>query len=54
MSTTIKVYWHDNNDRTEIREFIDTTFQDVDITIPDLSVSVLDDLMFKEKVMMDL
>ena len=52
MSTTIKVYWHDNNDRTEIREFIDTTFQDVDITVPDLSVSKLDDLIFKEKVMM--
>ena len=37
MSTTIKVYWHDNNDRTEIREFIDDTFRDVDMTVPDLS-----------------
>ena len=37
MSTTIKVYWHDNNDRTEIREFIDNTFKDVDMSIPDLS-----------------
>ena len=37
MSTTIKVYWHDNNDRTDIREFIDNTFKDVDMTIPDLS-----------------
>lgn len=54
MSTTIKVYWHDNNDRTEIREFIDSTFKDVDISIPDLSVSRLDDLILKEKAMMDL
>ena len=45
LSTTIKVYWHDNDDRTEIREFIDNTFKDADITIPDLSESVLDDLV---------
>ncbi len=37
MSTTIKVYWHDNEDRTAIREFIDQTFGDVDLTTPDLS-----------------
>jgi integrase len=54
MSTTLKVYWHDNDDRTEIREFIDSTFKDVDISIPDLSVSRLDDLILKEKAMMDL
>ncbi len=47
MSTTIKVYWHDNNDRTEIREFIDKTYADVDLTVPDLSESILDDYMLK-------
>ena len=50
MSTTLKVYWHDNDDRTEIREFIDATFKDVDMTVPNLSVSALDDLMLKEKL----
>lgn len=37
MSTTIKVYWHDNEDRTEIREFIDQTFGDIELIPPDLS-----------------
>ena len=40
MSTTIKVYWHDNNDRTDIREFIDNTFKDVDMTIPGKATAV--------------
>lgn len=43
LSTTIKVYWHDNEDRADIVEFIDKSFKDVDITVPDLSQSVLDD-----------
>lgn len=37
MSTTIKTYWHDNDDRTEILEFINKTFADVTLTFPDLS-----------------
>lgn len=37
MSTTIKVYWHDNEDRTEIREFIDRIFGDIELPPPDLS-----------------
>lgn len=45
LSTTIKVYWHDDQDRTEIREFIDNTFKDVDISTPDLSESILDNLI---------
>ena len=44
MSTTIKVYWHDNADRTDIREFIDNTFKDADITIPDLSENILEEV----------
>lgn len=47
VSTTIKTYWHDNDDRTEIREFIDKTFTDVDMKIPDLSESVIDDIALK-------
>ena len=50
MSTTLKVYWHDNDDRTEICEFVDATFKDVDMTVSNLSVSALDDLMLKEKL----
>ena len=44
MSTTIKVYWHDNSDRTDIREFIDNTFKDADITVPDLSENILEEV----------
>lgn len=44
LSTTIKVYWHDNHDRTDIREFIDKTFKDVDISTPDLSESIFDNI----------
>lgn len=42
LSTTIKVYWHDNQDRADIREFIDKTFKDVDLSVPDLSESILE------------
>lgn len=45
LSTTIKVYWHDNQDRTEIREFIDNTFKDVDLSTPDLSESIFDNMV---------
>lgn len=45
LSTTIKVYWHDNQDRTEIREFIDNTFKNVDISTPDLSESIFDNMV---------
>lgn len=33
LSTTIKTYWHDNQDRTEITNFIDKTFEDANIHI---------------------
>jgi integrase len=45
LSTTIKVYWHDDQDRTEIREFINNTFKDVDISTPDLTESIFDNLI---------
>lgn len=33
LSTTIKTYWHDNQDRAEIKNFIDKTFEDANIHI---------------------
>lgn len=33
LSTTIKTYWHDNQDRTELREFLNRTFQDANINV---------------------
>lgn len=44
-NTTTAVYWHDDDDRTEIRDFLNETFNDVDITIPDLSESIFDNLI---------
>lgn len=43
LNTTIKVYWHDNEDRSDIIQFIDKLMEDVDLTILDLSESTLDD-----------
>lgn len=36
-STTTKVYWHDDKDRTEILEFLNNLYSDVTFSIPDLS-----------------
>ena len=36
-NTTTKVYWQDDMDRTEVREFINGLFSDVVFAIPDLS-----------------
>lgn len=33
LSTTIKTYWHDNQDREEVKNFIDKTFEDANIHI---------------------
>ena len=46
-NTTTAVYWHDDDDRTEIRDFLNETFKDVDITIPDLSESIFDNLIIE-------
>lgn len=45
LSTTVKNYWHDDSNREEIREFIDHTFKDVDLNFPDLSESILDNII---------
>ena len=37
LSTSTKRYWHDDGDRTEIVDFIDSTFKDTNMTILDLS-----------------
>lgn len=44
VSTTIKTYWHDNDDRDELKRFIDALYKDVDVRIPDLSESIFDDI----------
>lgn len=36
-STTVNTYWHDDTDRTEIRDFLNDIFQDVELSLPDLS-----------------
>jgi integrase len=36
-STTTKVYWQDDKDRTEILEFLNNLYADVTFSIPDLS-----------------
>ena len=46
-TTTTAVYWHDDDDRTEIRDFLNSTFKDVDISIPDLSESIFDNLIIE-------
>ncbi len=44
-NTTTAVYWHDDDDRTEIRDFLNETFKDIDITTIDLSESIFDNLI---------
>ena len=36
-STTTKVYWHDDKDRTDLLEFLNNLYADVTFSIPDLS-----------------
>lgn len=43
-TTTTATYYHDDYDRTEIRDFLNKTFANVDISTPDLSESIFDNL----------